>query len=169
MAKKWPKWWKNGQKLPKGTKSCDNLPKVAKSRHNVLKNWWSPDKTSKAGHSDYWQNVFLTKRLTWIRPDKTSKVVRHSPDKTSKVVRPSWRNVILTKRLPDETSADHLIECSNGLLVQMLIECSENVARRFEASGRKYKWCTRRNPSLRWLQVEHCTCSKWPLCCCCML
>ena len=63
----------------------------------------------------------------------------------------------------------HLIECSNGLLVQMLIECSENVARRFEASGRKYKWCTRRNPSLQWLIVVHCTCSKWPLCCCCML
>ena len=67
-----------------------------------------PDKMSKGGHSDYWQNVFLTKRLTWIRPDKTSKVVRHSPEKTPKVVRPSWRYVILTKRLPDETSADRL-------------------------------------------------------------
>ena len=37
------------------------------------------------------------------------------------------------------------------------------------ATGRKYKWCTRRNPSLQWLIVVHCTCSKWPLCCCCML
>ena len=34
------------------------------------------------------------------------------------------------------------------------------------ATGRKYKWCTRRNPSLQWLIVVHCTCSKWPLCCC---
>ena len=132
---KWPKWWKNGENGRKwwkivrngekrwkmGKYEVQNPPRPNTSITSIshIRNHQGqyinhinqsyqkpPDKMSKGGHSDYWQNVFLTKRLTWIRPDKTSKVVRHSPDKTSKVVRPSWRNVILTKRLPDKTSAD---------------------------------------------------------------
>ena len=69
---------------------------------------------SNGGHSDYWQNVFLTKRLTWIHPDKTSKVVltkrpRRSghPDKMS-----CWQYVFLTKRLQTNIFSRHTLDNS---------------------------------------------------------
>ena len=62
----------------------------------VRRSWQNVFLTKRLSWS--WQNVFLTKRLRQVRPDKMSKAVltKRLPDKTSKAV--------LTKRLPDKTS-----------------------------------------------------------------